>query len=254
MPFTLVAYQEVKPLDTTPIAIAGVPDQHIRVEDEFIYMSLFNQIIGVFCGGATELTQAHLASPSLRRLANYAISQIGIVEFPAVPYGLALHPDSPLALEVNEGLEAIITASATITPEECTVGVFLSDGPVAPISGEIFPVRATATGITLAAEGWANTTIDFDDTLPVGRYQVVGARASITDGVLFRLVPIGEAFRPGGIITAGVGEVDFELHRNGGLGVWCEFDQITPPSVDLLGGTAPAGTDLELFLDLIKVG
>jgi len=250
---TVIAYQEVKPVDTTPLAITGVPDQHMRVDDTVIYMADINQIIGVFCCGHTTLTDAYLASPSLRRLANYAIAPIHSGSPPLGDASFILHPDSPLPLETNEGLEAILTASATVTTVASTVVVFLSDGPVALVSGEIFHVRATAT-IAATVDVWANAEMTFDDTLPVGAYQIVGARAYVTDGVAFRFVPIGEAYRPGGICSNTLALKTHNLQRNGGLGVWCEFNQITPPSIEVLVDEGASSNDVVIHLDLIKVG
>jgi len=168
MPFTLVAYQEAKPADTTPLAITAVPDQHVRIDDTIIYMAEYNEIIGVYAGGHTTLVDAYLASPSLRRLANYSIAPIALVTPPAGDDSFILHPASPLALEKNEGLEAIIEASATVGAVVTTVGVWLADGVITLVSGEVFHVRATAT-IAAAVDTWANAEITFDDTRPVGR-------------------------------------------------------------------------------------
>jgi len=250
---TIIAFQEVKPVDTTPLAITGVPDQHVRVDDTVIYMSDINEIIAAFCCGHTTLTDAYLASPSLRRLSNYGISPIHSGSPPLGDASLIMHPLSPLPLEENEGVEAILTASATVTTVASTVVVFLSNGAVTPIEGEIFHVRATAT-IAAVVDTWANAEMTFDDTLPVGRYQIVGARAFVADGVAFRFVPIGEAYRPGGICSNTLALKTHDLQRNGGLGVWCEFDQITPPSVEVLVDEGASSNDVVLHLDLIKVG
>lgn len=251
---TVIAFQEGKPTDPVTDNINGVPDQHIRVEDEVIYISDLDQIIGVYCGGVPEILSGYLASPSLRRLANYAMSPVDIALEPLNSAGYTLHPLSPVSLEKNEGLEAIITASATVGTGVTTVGVLLSDAPVVPIVGEIFHVRATGTLTALAEATWQNGDFDFDDTLPVGRYQIVGARAHINGGILFRFVPIGAFHRPGGICVGTIEDIDPFLQRNGGLGVWCEFDQITPPSIDVLCGETTGGTALELHIDLIKIG
>jgi len=252
--FTTVAYQEAKLADTTPLAILAVPDQHVRTDDTIIYMSDFNEILGVYAGGHTTLTDAYLASPSLRRLANYTIAPLALAALPLGDDSFILHPESPLALEKNEGLEAIITASGTVGAVFTTVGVWLGDGPVTPVVGEIFHVRATCPALTAAALAWQNRELTFDDTLPVGRYQIVGAKCFSATVVLFRFVPIGEALRPGGLGAATLLLKTHDLQRNGGMGVWCEFDQITPPSVDFLKGIAAGADDPVLYLDLIKVG
>ncbi len=250
---TIIAYQEAKPADTTPIAISGVADQHVRVDGAIIYMSDINEIIASYVCGHTTLTDAYLASPSLRRLANYAIAPIHSGTPPLGDASFIMHPLSPLPLEKNEGLEAIVTASATVGAVVTTVVVFLSDAAVMPVDGEIFHVRATAT-IAAAVDTWANAEVTFDDTLPVGRYQIVGARCFVADGVAFRFVPIGEAYRPGGICSNTLNLKTHDLQRNGGLGVWCEFDQITPPSVEVLVDEGASSNDVVLHLDLIKVG
>jgi len=251
--FSLVAFQEAEP-SAAAVAenVAAVPDQHVRIDDDLIYIAALNQIMGVYCGGAATLLAAYLASPSLRRLANYQISPIELVGMPVGDCSFELHPESPLPLESNEGMEVIVTDSAGVATVNTTVGVWLCDGIVTSIAGEIFHVRATAT-IVEVVNTWVNTEIDFDQTLPVGRYQIVGARCWIDDGVLFRFVPIGEAHRPGGLCSGGVDRVDHRLQRNGGLGAWCEFDQITPPSVEILANEGAAGTAVEMYLDLIKI-
>lgn len=251
--FTLVAFQEAEP-SAAAVAenVAGVPDQHVRVEGDIIYMSELNDILAVYCGGAATLTEAYLASPSLRRLANYYISPIELAGMPVGDDSFIMHPQSPLSLEENEGLEVIVTDSAGVGAVNTTVGVWLADGPQLPITGEIFHVKATST-ITEVVNTWVNGTITFDQVLPVGRYQIVGARCWIDDGVLFRFVPIGAANRPGGLCSGGIGYKAHDLQRNGGLGVWCEFDQITPPSVEVLANEGAAGTAVELYIDLIKI-
>lgn len=250
--FTLVAFQEAKPADTTPIAITGVPDQHVRVDDTVIYMAEINEIVAVMCSGHTTLTDAYLASPSLRRLANYAISPLHLGSPPLGDAALIMHPLSPLPLEENEGLEAIITASGTVGAVVTTVGVMLADGPLTPIEGEIFHVRATAT-IAAAVLTWQNAEMTFDDTLPVGRYQIVGARCFVADGVLFRFVPIGESHRPGWVTSNTLMLKTHDFQRNGGLGVWCEFNQITPPSIEVLVDEGASSNDVVLHVDLIKI-
>jgi len=251
---TTIAYQEAGKAAAGEDNIAGVPDQHVRVDGDVIYMSAINQIIGVYAGGSTLITGARLESPSLRRLANYEISP---VEAQIEPFGddaFIMHPLSPLPLEENEGLEALVRVSADASADLGFVAVFLSDGPVMSIEGEIFHVRATATVASVGAQLWENSEITFDETLPVGRYQLVGAEVIMADGMAFRFVPIGEAYRPGGMCITAHGSKSNELQRNGGLGIWCEFDQITPPSIEIISSETATATAVVMILDLIKIG
>lgn len=251
--FTLIAYSEIIPTSAAAYTpVAAVPDQHVRVDGDIVYIGDLNQIVGyaVTCGQA--ITAAYLASPSLRRLALLDILPISGSDDMANHGAVEWAGPSPLPLEPNEGLEAFVYTNEGSPTDDSVVGVWLADAPLVPVQGEIFHVLATAT-ITEVKNRWVNTEIDFRQTLPVGRYQIVGAYAFITDGMLFRFVPVGEAHRPGGVMGITKSSLLPDLQRNGGLGVWAEFDQITPPSVDVLSNEDAAGTDLSMVLDLIKI-
>lgn len=251
---TLIAYQELGKAAAGEDNVAAVPDQHMRIDGDVIYMSDINKIIAVYGNGSTLLTGMRLESPSLRRLANYEIAPVGITAEPDGDVAFMMHVGSPLGLEKNEGLECIQRVSGIASAEAVFCAVFLSDGMVTPITGDIFHVRASATLPAAAAYVWQNAEIAFDEPLPVGRYALVGAHVITADGMAFRFVPIGEAYRPGGICCVIAGVKCHELQRNGGLGVWCEFDQITPPSIEVVNSVTATATAVVMILDLIKVG
>jgi hypothetical protein len=136
--------------------------------------------------------------------------------------------------------------------------VSLSDGPVLPVTGDIFTLGFTAA-ITPVIGAWANGPVTFEQTLPVGRYQIVGCdlfddAASFLK--MFRLVPIGSPNRPGGATrTSRLTSNEPTLsQRMGRMGVWCEFDHLTPPTVEVVGGVAGGAADFAGVFDLIKVG
>jgi hypothetical protein len=93
--------------------------------------------------------------------------------------------------------------------------------------------------------------MDLDEDLPVGRYQIIGAQMYADKPGLFRLVPIDSADRPGGIIYAGNVRQSTLAQRGGQLGVWCEFNQLTPPSIEILGNEVISW--YQLHVDLVKV-
>ena len=250
---TVIAFQEAGTGAAGQANIAAVPDPHVRTAGDYIYVGEMNNIIGVFAFGSTLLTGMRLESPSMRRLGNYEISPIQIAIEPAGDDAITLHPMSPLALEINEGLECIQRVSADASADRVACGVFLSDGPLAPVDGEIFHVRATATLAAATSGVWQNAEITFDDYLPVGRYALVGAEVVQADGTLFRFNPVGESHRPGGVCITAVGVKGAPAFRHGQLGVWCEFDQLTPPSIEILTSETATATAVVLFLDLIKV-
>ena len=128
--------------------------------------------------------------------------------------------------------------------------VWLTDGPAQPVTGEIFTVRSTNAS-TLTAAAWTNGALTFSQTLPKGRYRVVGMRAQSAGLVAARLVFIGYPWRPGVVGTDSAGDAAPDIFRAGRLGSWGEFDHNTPPSVDFL--SVSADTSQIVHLDLQKV-
>jgi len=252
--FTLIAYSEVCPTDEAAYsAVDAIDDQHVKIEDDVVYIGDLNQILGYAVASGEIISAAYLSSPSLRRLALLDILPIRQSDDFASPGAVNWQLESPTLLETNEGLEAFVYTNVAVPTKNTVIGVWLCDGPITPVSGEIFHINATATIVQLDS-AWVNTEIDFRQTLPVGRYQVVGAYCWMADLMLFRFVPIGESHRPGGVGGIALGSELPDVQRDGGLGVWFEFDQITPPSVDILANVGATGTDVQMILDLIKVG
>lgn len=198
-------------------------------------------------GNATP-ARAQISSPSLRAMVNLDIEPIvGALVFGSFPEQL-VHPDSPIPVVANESLNFNAQATGGVATENYGLA-WLADGPQQAVKGAIYTVRATAA-VTLAANTWVNGNLTFAQTLPAGSYQVVGMRARGTNLVAARLVFVGGQWRPGVAAVNALGNVDPWAFRYGGLGVWGQFDNTTPPTVDCLGVTDSAQT---FDLDLIKV-
>lgn len=236
---------------TTEENIAGVTDQSARVSGDDIYIGKYNRIVGMFGGGHSAQT-LRLVSPSLRRVFSPYIhpyySGAADAYWVVKPVDKCLNP---ISLESNEALNALITVSEVHATPRNFCGVNLSDGPIAPVFGDIRSIVMEASA-TMTIGVWTNHSLTFPEDLPVGRYQVVGAQCRSNNVGIFRLVPLGEDYRPGGLIDAGDKIIDTTGQREGKQGIWCEFDQLTPPSLDVCMATA--GTWYSLKLDLIRVG
>lgn len=249
--FTIVAFSESQAADAALNKISAVSDQHIKVSGTQITVGKLNQLVGeIACIGATG-TEARLVSPSLRRINPFYIQPLDIALVPSDVPGAMIHPDSPVPLDTNEALEAE-EAGAVAVARQVTVGVLLADGPIAPVTGQIFTINAEVT-IVLVAGAWAFAEISFPDSLPVGSYSVLGARIVAPSGVLFRFVPVGEAHRPGGIVAQAVGNHDPWEQRLGRMGEWFRFDMIQPPGIEILSSAAVASTTYQLYIDAVKV-
>ena len=253
MPFSIVAFQESQDEGGSYANKAAVADEICTTSGDYLYVPAdVSKLIGAYaaCGGTTE-GAAYLKSPSLRALAYYDIypCQEGIK--PSGDESLLIHPDLPVDLVPGEGLEAMVKSNPA-SEEVHSVVVFLSDGPQLPVTGVIHPVRFT-TAITETVGAWKNGAITLGQTLPVGRYQIVGAAMWGTSGVAFRFVLKGDGHRPGFICHSSEGNHGSSYQRHGRMGVWGEFDSLVPPSVDWLAD-ATSGSAQTGVMDLIRVG
>jgi hypothetical protein len=195
---------------------------------------------------AAATLRAEIQAPSLRATLNFDVNPIvnGLV-FGSLPRSMRMW-QTPLQLNPNEPLEYFFQNGAAVMNRGL---IMLADGPISPVKGKIFSVRATGAA-TLVTATWVNTALTFSQTLPSGRYQVVGLRAQGANLVAARIYASGAAWRPGVYAANLANDNDWPDFRYGNTGIWCEFDNTVPPTVDCLGVT---DTTQEFVLDLIKV-
>lgn len=250
--FTLVGWQESVDEDGTLTPLTAIADQHVAIAGDRVYVPSLNKLIAEYAAQANTVTHVQLQSPSLRRVAllDIAISQGGIR--PSGGESFMPHFSSPIGLEVGEGLEAYINKPAD-SAIVATILAWLSDGALTPVVGEIFTVRVTAT-ITSILTQWVNGALTFGQTLPVGRYAIVGAKFLEAGGdcIAFRLVIPGYEWRPGSLTCGDLGAKPNVAQRYGGMGIWGEFDSTTPPTLDIIAAAAASNTIVG-YIDLIKI-
>jgi hypothetical protein len=229
--------------------ITALADQSVRVSGNDIIVPTGLQNLVAAYGLGVNITRAQLVSPSLRRYLNPEISPVDINTLPTPPIGFMDLTDNPILLDAEEALDANYAENGA-GAQRGTIAAWLADGPIEPVSGDIRTVRVTGT-TTLVANAWTNAALTFDQSLPAGTYQCVGARFFSTNGQLFRLVFVGGQWRPGGIMMQTAQQDDPDMLRFGRFGVWGEFKHNTPPTVDFLAnGADTAETGV---LDLIKI-
>lgn len=248
--FTLVAYSSAAAgINAALAALAAVADPHVRVvANDIIVPGDFKFLWGATGIGPT-MTRAQLASPSLRRSFLHEIAPLDVGSaLPASPRKLYLADDNPLQLDGGEALDAFITNTAS---DRETVLVWLSNGPSKPLDKPFTTMRVTATP-TAVAGAWTNGALTFDQTLPAGRWQVVGARFRSTNLIAFRFVFIAGTYRPGALGYAATTSLDYDKFRAGNLGAWGDFAHNAPPTVDFLANAADASFTGEL--DLVYLG
>jgi len=246
--FTLIGWTESQD-SAALVNIAALADPHVRVSgDDIVVPADIPTLVGAYALGPN-VTRCQLQSPSLRRILNPEISPLDIAVEPSTPTpwidlrfnGIKLDPEEALnALGAEDG------AGAT----RVTALAWLADKNIEPIAGDIRSVRVTNTS-TLTANAWTNGALTFDQSLPAGKYAIVGGRFISTGLQAWRLVFVGYTWRPGAIGYDTASEVEHSAFRYGGMGIWGTFNHNTPPTVDYLSNSAD--TSQTGVLDLIKI-
>jgi len=249
--FSVHAFYKSLALQASPTYANLTPlsDPIATVSNNLLYVGALNNLIGVLMLGQTA-GKSKVESPSLLNIAPYQVINIPQSDLPVASMQLAIQQSSPFKLVTNEALQAFASNTSSAAASSTLALVFLSDGALAPVSGEIIHARATLTSSS-TADAWENAAIAFDTILPAGNYDVVGARVEGAHVKAFRLLFQGNStFRPGSLAALGVDGADVKGSRDGGWGTWGTFDQFTPPSVDnITDGTSETAV---LYLDLIK--
>lgn len=235
--------------NATLIAVTPIPDGHLTVSGNDIRVpaAVPNLLAAAAMINSVAATpRVQLVTPSLRALVPFDVSPItnGLV-FPSTA-GIVNDWFTPFPLVPLEPLDAFAQNGASVVNR---VFVWLGDGPNKPTTGKIFTVRATA-GATLVTATWVNSgALTFASTLPAGHYQMVGMRSLSANQCAARVFFVGYPWRPGVIACAADATIEWPLFRYGNLGVFGEFDNTVPPTVDFMGITDTAQI---LYFDLIK--
>lgn len=253
--FTTVAFFEDQDPAGAYVGVAAIADQHIQATGDELTVPELNHIVAIM-GGAEQVAanRMRLVSPTLRKASMYQVNPLngataGDVT-PQSPPAIIDLRQTPLVVKKDEALECFLLSNPAAAQMQWCI-VWLSNGPIQPVKGDIFTVRGTSA-TALVAEAWTNVQMTLDEDLQPGRYQCVGFRGISAGGVAFRLVPRGGPWRPGSPGAILTNNLDSPLFRYGNMGVFCEFPHNILPSVDGLSILADAAQ--EFFLDLIQVG
>jgi hypothetical protein len=202
-------------------------------------------LMGAFAYGAN-IGRAQLQSPSLRIPAQMDVSEISstLITIQNQPR-IRLFATGMPQLAPGEQVSAFVINTAAGADSE-VVAIWLADKAPAVTNAEFRTMRASAA-TTLVPYTWSNTgTLLFEQTLPPGRYNVIGARVQSATGVLFRLVFPGYPWRPGGLANTDAFGITNYYQRYGGLGIWGTFDTTTFFTIDIMATAADTAQVVEV--------
>lgn len=247
--YTVVAFTESQD-SASLVNVAAVADTLYRTngDDLFVPRELAN-LAGWWFGGAN-FTAGQIVSPSIRRRWPIDVDEADLAAEPGSPVNFTDRFDSPIPLVPTEQIN-VLAAEDAAGASRVTAVLFLSDGETTPVSGDIATIRATGT-TTLVANAWTVGQISFSQTLPAGRYALVGARVQSAGLIAARFVPVSGGHRAGVLGCDADSDIGLARFRYGRCGTLLEFDHDAPPQVEYL--SASADTAEVLSLDLIEIG
>ena len=201
--------------------------------------------------GVTEL-RARINSPTLRQYSPPFIRPINAALLPATLSRPADYTKMPLRLKALEEFQIESTNSAAGPNNSHTI-LGLGLGPIQPApNGDVYTMRGTGTG-TAVAQAWTQVVMTWADTLPSGRYAVVGMNAWAATAIAARLIfNNDQPWRPGCVAGANDTIIQDEMFRQGGLGVWGTFNAWAMPNVEFLCNAGD--TAFTVYLDMVRIG
>jgi hypothetical protein len=248
--FHLAAYFAALGVNAADSDVAALSDQALTIQNNhFIFPRPLSVIWAYYI--AASATRAKIQSPKTRIIADPYIRPIERGSLPGSRPSIADYSNRPIDLNQLDEIRILGSNNlgAATEPSYAFLGLQETFEP-AP-QGTLTTLRAT-TVVTTVTRQWTFAALVFDQTLPAGRYAVVGMDAYATNLIAARLAFVAGGWRPGVICSQSVGQTVGDYFRRGNYGLFGRFDSTAQPSVEFL--SEGAATNPEVYLDLIKVG
>lgn len=196
------------------------------------------------------LLRTRINTPSFRYVGLPYVGPINLtLAIPSPPNIYDLGDNGPTIPTVDDLV--IENSLGGAAPENEFGLIWLQDRMVSSPGQAEYRIRYTAT-ITGVAGSWVAGTMTPDQTLPNGRYAVIGMDAIGTNLAAARLIFAGGGPRPGCLGRNAVGSIQVPVFTSGQLGVYGSFDSIAQPNLEVFA--IGANTAQEIYLDLIRIG
>lgn len=249
-PFHLLAYYTASlASDASLVALGSVTDQ-AWTQDSTGYFMPDNLRLWAAYAGNDAFTRVQVDQPSLRDPFLPSIDPISLTLLPANTPPVYKAYEAGIDLRKNEylrfrGSRGTVAASAAVAL--AWVGKQRKPIPAGPRRTIQF-----TSAITVSAGVWSLGTLTFSDTLPDGKFAIVGMSLYGTNVLAARLAFTGGGWRPGVLAQGAQGEWTPPSFDRDELGYFGSFLNTIQPNLELLG--TGAGTSQTGYLDLVQIG
>ena len=239
----------VSAADATAVDVTPVADSIWAIQNGH-FMPQRNWLLQAAYFGAAGPNRARFITPTFRQITTPWIRPVNTDIVPANVVGAADYRANPLMFRALEEIQ--LEGMQTTGGAAVVVGIAaVSKEPIVPApQGDIYTLRGTGA-TTVTAGAWSLITVTWQDTLPAGRYALVGGTFIGATAIAGRCILEEQVDRPGWLGNAAADNVGSTIGLKGGLGVWGQFTGNRFPNVEMLCNAAD--TAQEIYLDLIKI-
>lgn len=200
------------------------------------------------CAMGITLARARLITPNFRQISPPQIMPIEVLLTPGARPNVADYRNNPLKIRGLEELQYAVFENA-VERAACLLG--FSDGPLMPMpAGDIYTIRFSSTTAAVA-HTWTSIASTPTDTLPAGRFAMVGLSHNSATGKGCRVIFEDSQYRPGSVSMSAPGSATHPMFRMGGLGIWGYFNANRMPIFQVHCNAADAAH--EIFVDFVRV-
>jgi hypothetical protein len=225
----------------------AVSDQVITISNNHFIPPVPAYIKMATLNGATA-ARLKISSPKLRALAQLQFPRATVAT--DNPTAGQINDCSPMPIKVNaiDELSALVTTTAGASSN--IVGLWLDDGNTQHPRGEPYWIHGNST-FTSVAHTWTSGAIVFDQTLPAGKYSIIGMDVFAATTTFARLIFPTGGWRPGVLVRSAVGANLPEYFQNGYFGEFGQFASVAQPQLEVFSRVGVSQFDV--FLQLLKL-
>ena len=228
----------------------AITDDIVTIQNSHFFPSQDLKLVWAFACGAT-IDRAKIVTPMLRQITPPFIRPVNLGAAPISQQDVADYSEYPFQLRRNEEIAVELTSAIAMGTEQSFALLGVTQGLMPVPQGDIFTIRGTSTTAGVA-NTWVTTAMTWADTLPEGRYAVVGLDVVGAVEIAARLIFEEQTWRPGCVGNVLVSNQAPSIFRKGRLGVWGQFNNYAFPQVQILNTTTTAVHTA--YMDLIRVG
>lgn len=266
MPFDIIGFAEAAPGTGTPNIAAALNELYYSFSGDNIKVKKQAPfLLGAFASAESTGGRIRIKQPSKPLYIELIKSCLPTDNDPVQGWNDLLN--RPIALKEEEDINVAIQNA---TDEDALIGLILGNGKITQASLDAAPspdyILTGYADTTLTAVTWTSLTMTWDQTLPSGKYQILGMKAAVykasAPGLALTRLVLSEAqaapWHPGCIAAVMEGD-KVEIQSLGWLPLeqWPDmkeivFSDLKMPTIEML--SPYADTDERIELALKKVG